>query len=113
MNMKKYFEYDSSVIPPEKIFSVTEEFLDDLYVNSSEVERLNIYFHLQREYFYLRNEGKLKEASYVCYLISYYLFVPLTPPHSDILALEFAKKAFSIFPDEKYKLWIERLKEGS
>lgn len=107
MNINKFFKYNSCLIPPEEVFSITEETLDYLYINLSEVERFNVYFHLEREYFYLKNEGKLKETAYICYLISYYIFILLIPPHSDVLALEFIKEAISLFPDEKYKQWLE------
>jgi hypothetical protein len=113
MNINKYFEYYSEPIPAKNIFLVTEEILDDIYVNSSEVDRLNVFFHLQNEYFFLINNNLFKEAAYVCYLISYYLFTPLTPPHSDVIALEYIKKAIELDPDDKYKSWIEFVRKGN
>lgn len=113
MNIKDYFTYNSEEIPASHIFSLTEEILDDLYSNSSEIERCNIFFHLQNEYFYLKNKGLVKETAYICYLISYYLFTPLTPPHSDSLAYEYAKEAHELDTSQSYADWLEIVIKGN
>lgn len=113
MNIKKYFSYESEPIPTDHVFSLSEELLEDLYTNSSEIEQMNIFFHLQNEYFFLKKAGKTHEVAYLCYLISYYLFTPLTPPHSDTIALEFAKEAVSLEQTEKYKNWLKLVKQGN
>lgn len=107
MNMFNYFNYHSELIPQRYIFDLNEKILDDLYQQSNDTEQLNVFFHLQYNYISLLKHNHLKEAAYICYLISYYLFVPLTPPHSEIIALEYASQAMTLFPTEKYKQWIE------
>ena len=59
MNIKAFFGYESTEIPVDKIFTLTEEVLDDLYAASTEVEQYNIYFHLQNEYAYLKNANSV------------------------------------------------------
>lgn len=113
MDIKKYFSFESEPIPAEIIFSLTESVLDDLYESSSEIEQFNIFFHLQNEYIFLKNAGKKHETAYLCYLISYYVFTPLTPPHSETIALEFAKEAINIDSTEKYINWLNIIKEGN
>ena len=113
VDIKQYFMYYSTPIPAENVFFLTEEMLDDLYANPSETERFNVFFHLQNEYFFLKNNNQLEEAAYLCYLISYYLFIPLTPPHSDVLALEFAKKAVELNLNDKYNDWLKLVKKGN
>lgn len=113
MDIKNYFSFESEPIPAEDVFSLTESVLDDLYKNSSEIEQLNIFFHLQNEYIFLKNAEKKTEAAYLCYLISYYVFTPLTPPHSETIALEFAKEAISIDSTEKYIRWLNIVKKGN
>ena len=71
MNLKKYFSFESKPIPVENIFYLTEDFLDDLYVNSSEVEQFNIFFHLQNKYFFLKNTGKIQETAYIMNFIKF------------------------------------------
>ena len=51
--MEEYFTFYSREIPADKIFLLTEEVLQDLYVSLSEIEGCNVFFHLQNEYFYL------------------------------------------------------------
>ena len=58
--------------------------------------------------FFLKMLGKKKKQ-----LISYYVFTPLTPPHSETIALEFAKKAISIDSTEKYIHWLKIVNKGN
>lgn len=113
MDIKSFFSYYSEEIPVENIFELTESVLDELYVNFNETNQFNIFFHLQNEYFYLKKNKNLKELAYVSYLISYYIFHPLTPPHSESLALEYAKIALELDNNPKYKDWIEEVKAGN
>ena len=55
MEFRKYFSFYSEPIPVEDVELLTENILDDLYASSSEVDQLNIFFHLQNEYFFLNN----------------------------------------------------------
>lgn len=113
MDLLSHFEFHSQLIPVKNIFDLTEAILSDLYTQSNEVEGLNIYFHLQYNYYSLLKNNHFKEAAHICYLMSYYLFVPLTPPHSESLALEFATKAEELNPNEKYVQWIEYVLKGN
>lgn len=113
MNIKAFFEYESTAIPVDEIFSLTESVLDDLYITSSEAEQFNIYFHLHNEYVHLKNANYVRETAYLCYLISYYLFVSLTPPHSEEIALEFIQEAINLDACEKYTKWLDIVKSGN
>lgn len=114
MNIKQYFfEYESSYIPAEEVMQITETMLDDFYLKANDTEQFNVFFHLQNELFYLLNKGLNKEAAHISYLISYYLFVVLTPPHSEILAQEFAKEAIKMDNCPKYLEWLDEVKAGN
>ena len=73
MEFRKYFSFYSEPIPAEDVELLTENILDDLYASSPEADQLNIFFHLQNEYFFLKNTEKVSEMAYICYIISYYL----------------------------------------
>ena len=111
--MEKFFNYYSREIPVDKVLLLTEEILVNINASFSEIEGCNVFFHLQNEYFYLKSQGLIKEAAYICYLISYYLFHLLTPPHSDKLAYEYAQKAIKLDPTSKYADWLEEVKKGN
>lgn len=113
MNIKAFFGFESKEIPADEIFTLTEETLDDMYAASSEIEQYNIYFHLQNEYTYLKNANCVRETAYVCYLISYYVFVALTPPHSEKIALEYICEAIRLDACEKYNKWLDTVKQGN
>ncbi len=113
MNMEQYFRYESTHIPIDEVLKIDERILIDLYVKSDVTDQFNVFFHLQNEYFYLINNKRNKEAAHVCYLISYYLFMPLTPPNSAELAEEFAKIAISLDNSPKYLEWLDEVKRGN
>lgn len=113
MTISNFFKFEGTIISPGEIFSLTEDMLDDFYSDSGEIERINIFFHLQNELLYLKAEERKKEAAYVSYLISYYIFYPLTPPHSEELALYYAKEALALHNTIKYQDWIKVVEEGN
>ena len=61
----------------------------------------------------MRKRNAKKETAHISYLISYYLFHPLTPPHSEELGMEFALETLKYDDNEKYHEWIEEVKGGN
>ena len=53
MILNEYFSYYGNP-PIERVMELTENDLDDLYANSKDVDRINIYFHLLNQYYYLK-----------------------------------------------------------
>ena len=92
---------------------VTREVIDDLYVASNDMGRLNIFFNLHYMYTRSRNVGKKEIAAHICFVISYYLFVLLTPPHSEEIALQYANEAVDLDNRKKYTEWISFIKKGN
>lgn len=113
INIKQYFNYDKPAIPPELVYEITESFLDDFYASSNDSEKFNLFFHLLHEYQFLNSLDLQEETAYLCYLLSYYLFVSLTPPHSMPLALFYAKEAVRLHETEKYKEWLNLVERGN
>lgn len=113
MDIKDYFKWNSSEIPVEKIMELTVSNLDSLYCGGNETEGLNVFFYLLNEYIYLKNLNARKETAHICYLISYYLFVALTPPCSERIAMEFAEKAVYYNDILDYHEWIKYVKRGN
>lgn len=113
MDLRKYFRYESSVISEEVVIQLSEDDLDTIYADGNSVDRFNAYFHLENELLYLMEQKNYSAAAHVCYLISYYLFTALTPPHSDTLALAYANKALELSPTDKYQNWLKEVKRGN
>lgn len=105
--------FEHSGLSVDDLFSITEDSLDSLYVKSSETEQFYPFFHLYNEYFILKKKNLSKETAYVCYLISYYVFTVLTPPHSEEIALEFASETVRLNPCTKYIQWLDIVKQGN
>ena len=105
--------FEHSGLSVDDLFSITEDSLDSLYAKSSETEQFYPFFDLCNEYFILKKKNLSKETAYVCYLISYYVFTALTPPHSEEIALEFANEAVRSDPCTKYIQWLYIVKQGN
>ncbi len=99
--MEKFFTYYSREIPVDKVFLLTEEILGNLYASFSEIEGCNVFFHLQNEYFYLKSQGLIKEAAYICYLISYYLQKNIHVINLNELNEEIVQESLSIPLDDE------------
>ncbi|MBQ2141313.1 MAG: hypothetical protein II433_09500 [Acidaminococcaceae bacterium] len=93
---------------------ITREGMDDLYAMSNDVEKSNIFFNLQFIFISVKASGDRKLAAHIGYIISYYLFVLLTPPHSEEIALYYANEAVELAnKEEKYVEWVDFVKEGN
>lgn len=83
----------------------------DLVVGSLDFrERMNLLFCLEYKLLIEKNNEKL---AYLNYLISYYIFVILTPPFSEELALKYAEESIRLHNKDKYIEWIEYVKQGN
>lgn len=105
--------YEGAEIPVNKIFLITERHLDNLYAHLDERNRVHVFFCLLNEYYFLKSQKYGKETAYICYLLSYYLFVALTPPYSANLALVYAKKAVQLDNSPKYIEWLQFVEKGN
>lgn len=74
------------------------------------MEQMNLLFCLEYK---LLIEKYNKKLAYLNYLISYYIFVILTPPFSEEIALKYAKDAMKLYNHKKYLEWIEYVKQGN
>ena len=105
--------FESCEIPTDEVFLITEETLDNIYASSSEADQFRPFFHLQNEYFILKNQNLARKTAYICYLISYYVITALTPPHSEEIALEYAQEAVRRDSCAKYIQWLDIVKQGN
>ena len=105
--------FEEPAIPEEKLLLITTTELDDQYASLSESDQFNLFFVLLTTYDKYEKEKRRDLAAYTAYLISYYLFVSLTPPGSDSLALRYAEIAVNMNPMERYIEWQEFVKRGN
>lgn len=73
MDIKDYFKDDTiSEIPIERFMELREDHLEDLYDESSDNERVNIFFDLLHEYNYLKNLNERNNSYLLSYIILYF-----------------------------------------
>lgn len=73
-------------------------------------DEINLLFCLEYK---LSIEKDNKKLAYLNYLISYYIFVILTPPFSQEIALKYSENAIKLDNKEEYIEWIEYVKQGN
>lgn len=86
------------------IFDITEEHLimfktEDFYTQN------NFYFYLYNRLISFSNK-MVKEKAYCNYLISYYLFIVMTPLNYEEISFYHGKKAFELDTSSKYMEWL-------
>lgn len=86
------------------IFEINEEKLIELK-NCDYYIKNNFYFWLINKIYSLEDINN-KELAYAHYLMSYYIFIVLTPLSYESLAFNHIKKALKYDDDIKYKEWI-------
>lgn len=106
-------DFDKPVIPEDHILAITPGDIDDQYVVSSERERFNLFFVLLTTFHACKDGNKMVLAAHMAYLLSYYLFVALTPPGSEELALHYAKQARKLNPSPFYTQWYDFVRTGN
>lgn len=87
------------------IFEINEEKLIELK-NCDYYLKNNFYFWLINKIYYLEDTANNKEIAYAHYLMSYYIFIVLTPLSYESLAFTHIKKSLKYDDDIKYKEWI-------
>lgn len=78
--------------------------------NSTPTGEFNLLFYLEYK---LSIEKDKKKLAYLNYLISYYLFIILTPPFSQELSLKYSEKAIELDKKDEYLSWLEYIKQGN
>lgn len=73
-------------------------------------DEINLLFCLEYK---LSIEKDNKKLAYLNYLISYYIFVILTPPFSQEIALKYSENAIKLDNKKEYIEWIEYVKQGN
>ena len=97
--MKINIDFGHPHLDEKAIFELTLSDLDRFYTDEDEVDRLNLFFVL--------------EAARCAFLMSYYLFVPLTPPASFELAEFYIDKALEWDATPEYSQWKRLIDKGN
>lgn len=112
--MELYIDFGSPLFEEDVASAITPGDLDDFYVKANELDRLNLFFMLEASFHKYVLEGKNELAAHLAFLIAYYVFIPLTPPASQNLALHYIREAVRPAPrNSSYAEWLERIKNDS
>lgn len=111
--MRLKIDFNNPIIPEEKVLLLTTDDLDTAYSSMSETDKVNLFFVLLATLHDLEKKKEVEKGAYMCYLIAYYLFTPLTPPGSFELAMYYASKAVEYMPIPKYVEWLSYIEHGN
>lgn len=87
------------------IYEINEEHLIELK-NHDYYMKNNFYFWLINKLYSLEDSNNCDELAYTHYLMSYYIFVVLTPLNYESLAFTHIKKCLNYSNNIKYKEWL-------
>lgn len=105
-------DFSEPVIKEEYAVHINTNDLDEFYTTATEIDRLNLFFVLLNSIHYFELKNDKVRTAHMSFLAAYYLFVPLTPPASEDLALHYIKKAISLYPLAEYKELLEIIEKG-
>lgn len=112
--MELYVDFGCPLFEENMASLITAADLDDYYVKANELGGLNLFFVLEASFHKYLSEGKNDLAAHLAFLIAYYVFIPLTPPASQQLALHYINEAIRLNPcHTDYLEWLDRIKDGS
>ena len=109
--MRLSIDFGQPILPEQVIRELTPDDLNDFYCQAGEVDQLNLFFVLLASLHGGPAQRTAETSAHLNFLIAYYLFVPLTPPGSQELALHYIRKAIALAPKPEYldwQLWMER-----
>lgn len=87
------------------IYEINEENLIELK-NCDYYVKNNFYFWLINKIYELEDKNNIKELAYANYLMSYYIFIVLTPLSYESISFSHIKKAINYENTLKYKEWL-------
>ncbi|WP_291562928.1 MULTISPECIES: hypothetical protein [unclassified Clostridium] len=90
----------------DNIFDISVDDISSL-CNESSFYKNNVFYLLQHKFFQFEKMNKKKELAYVSHLVSFHLFIILTPVLADELAFSYAEKSLEFDSENvNYKEWI-------
>ena len=111
--MKIRIDFANPLICREQLEILSANDLNDFYGDASDFDRTNLCFVLLNSIQYYEKLGDERLTAKLCFLLAYYLFVPLTPPGSASLAQHYVEKAIDLDPREEYREWLELIRKGN
>lgn len=111
--MELKIDFGNPFIEEEQLAKLTTDDLNDFYASASEVNRLNLFFVLLNSLHQYEERGEMEQTAYLCFLLAYYLFIPLTPPGSSSLARYYIEKAIVLDPKPEYRQWRLLVQKGN
>ena len=111
--MKINIDFGHSYFDEKVIFGLTPNDLDCFYTEENEVDRFDLFFVLEASLHRFQRENRWKAAARCAFLMSYYLFVPLTPPASSELAEFYIDRALEWDETPEYSQWKKLIDQGN
>ena len=105
--------FDKPIIEKECVLETVTGDLDNFYAAASDIDRINLFFILLASLHYYEEKGDTVRTAHLSFMTAYYVFVPLTPPGSEYLALYYMNKAVSLNPIPEYKEWLSIMGKGN
>ena len=111
--MKMKIDFGEPIIAASDVMSLMPTDLNDFYAEASDLDKSNLFFVLLASAQHDEDKKDKEKAAHVYFLTAFYLFVPLTPPGSCMLALHYINKALVLNPLPEYQEWFGLIQKGN
>ena len=106
-------DFSKPILSPESALALQPTNLNEFYAGAGDFDKSNLFFVLLTSMHHYQDKGDTLRAGHLCFLLAYYLFVPLTPPGSALLALHYIRKAIQYNDLPEYRQWLELIQKGN
>lgn len=113
MPVQLKIDFANPVIVPEDVLEIQPSDMDDFYVTATDLDKANLFFMLLTSLHHYEAYQDDRRSAHLSFLAANYLFVALTPPGSQELAMHYIKKALVLYPCEEYAQWLAFIKKGN
>lgn len=111
--MELYIDFSAPVLPAETASALQMSDLNDFYGSASDFDKSNLFFVLLTSLHHYEDAGDRPLAAQLSFLAAYYLYIALTPPGSQELALHYIRRAIALHPTPLYQEWLGLIEQGN
>lgn len=111
--MELRIDFGQPVLRRELAEALRETDLNDFYATASDFDKSNLFFVLLTSLHHYEDAGDARLAAHLSFLAACYLYIALTPPGSQELALHYIRRAAALEPLPLYREWETLIRKGN
>ncbi len=111
--MQLNIDFGNPVIARDDVLQIQPTDMDAFYISASDFDKCNLFFVLLTSLHHYEACEDNRRAAHLSFLAANYLFISLTPPGSQELAMYYIQKAVAMYPCKEYVQWQALIEKGN